>query len=317
MQIRQMVRWLRCLSILMLTGLLIAGCVEQQPPAITQLYSARDAINAAEKAGAKDRFPDEFAALQTRYLEARGVYYACQDARALELGQALLADANALATRRVEVPPPPPVANQPPQCAFTTASEGEVDQLIRFDASNTSDAEGNPLTYTWDFGDGSTTSFTFPIATHRFQAPGNYLVRLTCDDGQGGVDTASTMVPIVRRVTLQETEEEVLFGFDQATLTPAAQEALAVVVQEMQANPQLIAEIVGHTDATGPASYNMGLSQRRAEAVGNHLTRQGIAADRLRLSWKGETEPIAPNTTKEGRAQNRRVHVTVRLLPAQ
>jgi outer membrane protein OmpA-like peptidoglycan-associated protein len=298
-------------------GFFITGCVEQEPPALTQLYSARDAIYAAEQAGAKDRFPDEFAMLEQRYLEARGVFYACQDAKALELGQALLADANALATRRVAVAPPPPPPNQPPLAAFSAVPEGEVDQLLRFDATTSSDPDGDPLVYRWDFGDGTTAEFTFPIATHRYKAPGNYLVQLMVADGKGGTDTATATVPVVRRVMLQETEEQVFFDFDKANLKPAGQEALAIVVQEMQANPQLIAEIVGHTDSTGPESYNMGLSQRRAEAVGNHLTQQGIASNRLRLSWKGETEPIAPNTTKEGRAQNRRAEVTVRLLAAQ
>jgi outer membrane protein OmpA-like peptidoglycan-associated protein len=316
MTTRQTFRWLCSLSILVLMGLFIAGCVEQEPPALTQLYSARDAISAADKAGAKERFPDEFAALEKRYLEARGVFYACQDARALELGQALVADANALATRPVAVAPTPP-ANQPPQAVLTPISEGEVEQLLNFDASGSSDPDGDPLTYRWDFGDGTTAEFTFPRATHRYQAPGNYLVSVTVNDGKGGSDTASATAPIVRRVMLQETEEQVHFDFDRANLRPGAQEALAVVVQEMQENPQLVAEIVGHADSTGPESYNMGLSQRRAEAVGNFLTQQGIAANRLRLSWHGETQPIASNATKEGRAQNRRVEVTVRVTPAQ
>jgi outer membrane protein OmpA-like peptidoglycan-associated protein len=314
MTTRQTFRWLCSLSILVLMGLFIAGCVEQEPPALTQLYSARDAISAADKAGAKERFPDEFAALEKRYLEARGVFYACQDAKALELGQALVADANALATKRVAVAPP---ANQSPQAVLTPISEGEVEQLLNFDASGSSDPDGDPLTYRWDFGDGTTADFTFPRATHRYQAPGNYLVSVTVNDGKGGSDTASATAPIVRRVMLQETEEQVHFDFDRANLRPGAQEALAVVVQEMQENPQLVAEIVGHADSTGPESYNMGLSQRRAEAVGNYLTQQGIAANRLRLSWHGETQPIASNATKEGRAQNRRVEVTVRVTPAQ
>ena len=316
MTTRQTFRWLCSLGILMLMGLFIAGCTEQEPPALTQLYSARDAIAAAENAGAKDRFPDEFTTLEQRYLEARGVFYACQDAKALELGQALLADANALATKRVAVAPMP-AANQPPSAVLAPVPEGEVEQLLSFDASGSSDPDGDPLTYSWDFGDGMTAEFTFPRATHRYTAPGNYLVRVTVSDGKGGSDTASATAPIIRRVMLQETEEKVHFDFDRANLKPDGQEALAIVVKEMQENPQLIAEIVGHADSTGPESYNMGLSQRRAEAVGNFLTQQGIAANRLRLSWHGETQPIASNATKEGRAQNRRVEVTVRLMPAQ
>jgi outer membrane protein OmpA-like peptidoglycan-associated protein len=319
MTIRQTFRCLSSLSLLGLVVFFMAGCVEREPPALTQLYSARDAITAAKQAGAADRFPDEYAQLEKRYLEARGVFYACQEARALELGQALLADANALATKRVAVPPPPPAApmNRPPQAVIAAVPEGEVGTLLKFDASGSSDPDGDALAYKWDFGDGTTSNFTFPVATHRYQTPGNYLVRLMVDDSKGGTDTAAVTVPVVRHVTLQETEKEVYFDFDKATLKPAGQQALATVVQEMRDNPQLIAEIVGHTDSTGPAEYNMGLSKRRAEAVANFLKQQGIGEQRLRVAWKGETEPIAENTTKEGRAKNRRTEVTVRLLPMQ
>jgi outer membrane protein OmpA-like peptidoglycan-associated protein len=317
MTIRQTFRCLNSFSLLGLVVFFMAGCVEREPPALTQLYSARDAITAAKQAGAADRFPDDYAQLEKRYLEARGVFYACQDEKALEMGQGLLADANALATKRVAAPPPPAPPNRAPQAVLAAVPEGEVDTLLKFDASNSSDPDGDALTYKWDFGDGTISNFTFPIATHRYQTPGNYLVRLMVDDSKGGTDTAAVTVPVVRRVTLQETEKEVFFDFDKATLKPAGQQALATVVQEMRDNRQLMAEIVGHTDSTGPAEYNMGLSKRRAEAVANYLKQQGIEAQRLRVSWKGETEPVAPNTTKEGRAQNRRTEITVRLLPMQ
>jgi OmpA-OmpF porin, OOP family len=77
------------------------------------------------------------------------------------------------------------------------------------------------------------------------------------------------------------------------------------------------AEIVGHTDAIGTEAYNDRLSQRRAEAVRNFFVSQGIAAARISVAGKGEREPVAPNTTAEGRVQNRRVEVTLRPMAVQ
>jgi len=68
--------------------------------------------------------------------------------------------------------------------------------------------------------------------------------------------------------------------------------------------------VTGHTDSTGPAAYNDGLSLRRAEAVITHLKSIGVEAT-LVAEGKGENDPIADNSTKEGRAENRRVVIDV------
>lgn len=317
MRIRQTLRCLSSLGILGMTGLLMAGCLaEPESPALTQLYSARDAIRAADQAGAKDRFPDDFTALETRHLQARGTFYACQEGEAMDMAQALITDANALATRPLE--PPPPVggvsrANQPPRAVIAALAESDMAQQLQFDGSGSSDADSDALTYSWDFGDGTTSaSSTSPFATHQYSDPGNYLVRLMVQDDQGGSDSTTAVQTVILQVVIQETEELVFFDFDKSTITTAAEEALTIAVREMQENPTTVATIVGHTDSTGSASYNQGLSERRAQAVGNYLTNQGVAADRLSLSGRGEEEPTASNDTKEGRAQNRRAIVTVR-----
>jgi OOP family OmpA-OmpF porin len=66
-------------------------------------------------------------------------------------------------------------------------------------------------------------------------------------------------------------------------------------------------EIRGYTDSVGPASYNLELSQRRAEAVKQYLVNAGIDPSRLVAKGYGEADPIASNKTPEGRAQNRRI----------
>lgn len=294
-----------------IVGLLVVGCAIQDPPALRDIAQARNAIDTAKQEGAADRFPNEFAALENRYLRTRGVFYACQDDKASEMAQVLAADAAALAAKRMAVAPPP---NQAPRAVIMAPAEGEVMHPLQFRSTGSSDPDGDPLTYAWSFGDGATSSAPDPV--HAYDKPGNYTVRLTVADNRGGADDASALVSIIHRVVLQESKERVLFDFNRSTLKPHARQLLAGVVKEMKENPQLRAEIVGHTDSSGPAAYNMGLSRKRAEAVRDYLVSQGIAAGDLSLDWKGETQPIASNATREGRAQNRRVELTIRPVAA-
>jgi OOP family OmpA-OmpF porin len=71
-------------------------------------------------------------------------------------------------------------------------------------------------------------------------------------------------------------------------------------------------EVRGHTDSAGPAGPNQALSEERAAAVVDELVARGVPEDRLTATGAGETEPIAPNDTEEGRARNRRIELIVR-----
>ena len=86
--------------------------------------------------------------------------------------------------------------------------------------------------------------------------------------------------------------------------------SVALVLKEFD---KTVVDIAGHADSTGPDDKNLDLSQRRAGSVSSYLSAQGINAQRLIAVGYGETRPIASNDTKEGRAQNRRVEIT--LLP--
>jgi OOP family OmpA-OmpF porin len=100
---------------------------------------------------------------------------------------------------------------------------------------------------------------------------------------------------------------DVLFEFNSARLkdTYVLDEAAKILVSQ----PSITGEIRGHTDSVGPAEYNMTLSQRRADAVLEYFVSKGVAANRLRAVGYGESSPIAPNDTDEGRALNRRVEL--------
>ena len=69
--------------------------------------------------------------------------------------------------------------------------------------------------------------------------------------------------------------------------------------------------VVGHTDSTGDANYNMELSKKRAYSVTNYLKNKGVNSYRLTTNWFGETQPVHDNTTSEGRAKNRRVNIAI------
>lgn len=107
----------------------------------------------------------------------------------------------------------------------------------------------------------------------------------------------------------------ILFGFDNTTLSAQSREALARFAANMNANPQTLIRIVGHTDSTGKHSYNVDLSKRRAQSVVNFLREHQVASTRMTVDGMGPDQPVADNGTSAGRAQNRRVEVFI--LPSQ
>lgn len=102
-----------------------------------------------------------------------------------------------------------------------------------------------------------------------------------------------------------------LYDFDSDAVRPAARTNLENLASSLQQYPESEVLIVGHTDNVGSASYNQGLSQRRAEAAASVLRNEGIAAGRIRTEGRGFSEPVATNETEEGRAENRRVEVAI------
>jgi len=107
------------------------------------------------------------------------------------------------------------------------------------------------------------------------------------------------------------TLSDVLFASGQATLTPGAMHRLQTLVMVLKTHPERQVTIEGYTDSMGAASANLGLSQRRADAVRNFLIQNGVDASRIMAYGYGEASPIAPNTSEAGRLQNRRVEVII------
>ncbi len=102
------------------------------------------------------------------------------------------------------------------------------------------------------------------------------------------------------------------FEFDKAEILPESYSELNRVVSLLNERENMVIEVKGHTDNSGPDSYNLLLSKRRAEAVSNYIIGKGIASDRLITTWFGETQPKHSNETREGRIKNRRVEFTIK-----
>ena len=104
---------------------------------------------------------------------------------------------------------------------------------------------------------------------------------------------------------------DAFFAFDKSVVQPAGKAKLDALVKRMQAMDIEVVVAVGHTDSTGPSSYNQRLSVRRAEAVKAYMVSKGVDADRIFTEGKGEDSPVANNSNRSGRAKNRRVEVEV------
>ena len=103
----------------------------------------------------------------------------------------------------------------------------------------------------------------------------------------------------------------VTFDSSSATLKPAGANTLTGVAMVLKEYPKTAVNVIGYTDSTGGHDLNMRLSQQRADSVASALITQGVDASRIRTQGLGPANPIASNSTAEGKAQNRRVEITL------
>jgi outer membrane protein OmpA-like peptidoglycan-associated protein len=106
--------------------------------------------------------------------------------------------------------------------------------------------------------------------------------------------------------------ERVLFGFDDAELHEEGRRLLQEIAEISELCPDVDVWVTGHTDAVGDREYNIQLSRERARVVVDYLISIGVDADRLTPVGYGFSQPVADNSTEEGRALNRRIEFRVR-----
>ncbi|MBL8773949.1 MAG: OmpA family protein [Phenylobacterium sp.] len=108
------------------------------------------------------------------------------------------------------------------------------------------------------------------------------------------------------------TDDSMKFAVDKADLSPEAMARLDAFVEKLKSeNRNVYVEVQGHTDITGAKDYNYKLGEERAEAVRRYLNQKGVALNRIGTISYGPDAPAAPNETRDGRQQNRRVVLIV------
>ncbi len=167
-------------------------------------------------------------------------------------------------------------------------------------------------------------------------APGAHDVKATAIDALGNVSTDQTMNEIVVKappkvvqpeetartpekseLACQKSLDAVLsrstihFESDSDRIRPESMKLLEELARILNTCPKTRVLIAGHTDATGSATYNQSLSERRAAAVGKALVKLGVSASRFTAVGYGETRPVADNDTEEGWAKNRRIEFII------
>ena len=124
---------------------------------------------------------------------------------------------------------------------------------------------------------------------------------------------AGTGVDVVRKgdnITLNM-PGNITFAFDSSGLQPQFYPVLDNVANTLTQYNQTVIEVAGHTDNVGTDAYNQTLSQQRANSVASYLTGKGVLQQRMIVVGAGEAHPSSSNDTDAGRAQNRRVEITI------
>ncbi len=147
-------------------------------------------------------------------------------------------------------------------------------------------------------------------------AGGGYLWSKHMEEQKRAMETATqgTGVAVTQTADNQlklEIPSDLSFDVGKADIKDNMRPVLDKFAQTLQANPVTTLRVIGHTDSTGSDAINDPLSVRRAASVRDYLEAHGVSTSRVAIDGRGSHEPIADNTTADGRARNRRVEIFV------
>lgn len=161
------------------------------------------------------------------------------------------------------------------------------------------------------------TAITATGTAFNGQAANELAAAVDAANGNGVSVTGTFQAAVADRATLQTQLTALLgrsginFASGSAEIDDLSRDVLDTAASSILALPEVRVAVNGHTDDVGSATTNQTLSQRRAESVVAYLVERGVAADRLKATGYGPTQPIADNATADGRAANRRIEFAV------
>jgi outer membrane protein OmpA-like peptidoglycan-associated protein len=150
------------------------------------------------------------------------------------------------------------------------------------------------------------------LSVERPAQPARKAERTAVTRTAAGAERSQAVTECEQRLANTAAAGAVRFAFDSAELLKDAEITLDALAAGARACGKLAVTIEGHTDATGTHAYNQRLSEQRAQNVANYLINAGVASERVRYIGYGEERPVAPNSSTEGRALNRRIEYKVR-----
>jgi len=311
-----------CIGVLCLASLM-SGCAGMEFAPKNQIWyyhkelpAADRAVAAARSAGKDKECPEDFKAAEKMKNDAYEIYWSCRTQEGIAKANEATAKANGLCPMKAMAPaPPPPPATVPPPppaapAVSLAASPPAVDQgkcsTLKWTSENASSAAIEP-------GIGAVT----PTGS-REVCPGSTTQYTITAKGEGGSETATTTVTVnpppppppapkvVDRMTLHINFDTAKSDIRKADI-PELEKAAAFVKKY----PNSKVSLEGYTDNRGGDKYNLGLSERRAQAVKKYLEAKGEKAERITAVGKGKANPIGDNKTKKGQFENRRVEVLI------
>ncbi|WP_041932517.1 OmpA family protein [Cytophaga hutchinsonii] len=153
-------------------------------------------------------------------------------------------------------------------------------------------------------------TYTMVVHKYRTDFPFNGGLVLPVEKGRYSFDQ-EIRIKLIRDYARIFTLDNVYFDVNKWNIKPECEPAIDNLYNSLTLNPNMHIEIAGHTDSDGDAHDNLVLSQRRAEAVMNHLIQKGLDPKRVQAKGYGEYKPIAPNDSPQNKYRNRRTEVRV------
>jgi OmpA-OmpF porin, OOP family len=279
-----------------------------------ELPASKRAIEAARSAGKDKACPAEFQAAEKLMKDAYALYYACHTKEAIAKANEAIAAANALCPQKPTPVPAPTATPAPAPPAPEAVSAAPTASLS---AASASIEQGACTNLTWSTTNARSVSIDpgiGPVDTSgsRQVCPSSTTRYTLTATGAGGSRTDSTTVGVTPKRPTDKLTIHVNFDTAKSNIRKGDVADLRKAEEFVRKYQTCKIEIDGYTDSRGSVEYNLGLSERRADAVKAYLIEHGAtAADQITTRGFGKSNPIGDNKTKQGQFENRRAEILI------